>query len=412
MTGRIEAAHVAHLLPGYIAGTLDAADHGDVLSHLAGCPACLAELAAWRVIQRATQEMYHEAPLTETDDNGLLQLWRRIDATANSEQSSRLPAPSTVPDRHEPSAPAGRRSVLASLIRRPIAHWATAALIVLVLAGSFLAFGPGRSWRMEHVPAILPAIGGTPATPEAVVTETLLDTAVAALPAGRLRVAVDRWHLQPSPAAVTLPAHEGAVFITVDTGEITVSTGEENHRLAARDALDVTNQEFAFRASGSTEAIAYVVYGTPRFSAEFGQGAARIWKNGDPLVHAMDFVISSSASDLPGGAGRLLLERVTLPPETALPPSKSDPLVWTEVGSGVLGLTLEGERLPYRWESGTERKFFQFGREPLPFLAAGTTMTLRNAGDEPLVIYRLTLTPGEAKASDTTPPSQSTPRPP
>jgi len=410
MTGSIEGAHVAHLLPGYIAGTLDDADHGNVISHLAGCPACRAELAAWRVIQGATQEVYREAALS--DDNALLQLWRRIDAAANSEQSPPLPDASTAPDRHVPSAPAGRQSFMESLVCRPIVHLATAALIVLVLAGSVLAFDPGRSWRMEHIPAILPAISETPATSEAIVTETLLDTAVGALPAGRIRVAVDRWRLQPSPSAVTLPAHEGVVMIAVDAGEITVTTGETKHRLAARDALDVTNQEFAFRASGSTEAIAYVVYGAPRFSAESGQSVARIWKNGDPLVHTMDFVISSSASDLPGGAGRLLLERVTLPPETALPSSKSDPLVWTEVGSGVLGLTLEGERLPYRWESGTERKFFQFGREPLPFLAPGTTMALRNAGDEPLVLYRLTLTPGEAKASDATPPSQSTPHPP
>jgi hypothetical protein len=271
--------------------------------------------------------------------------------------------------------------------------------LLLTLLGSFLAFGPGGQERPRQDAAFLPAISGTPTTGVAGVSETLLDTTVAALPEGRMRVAVDRWRLQPSPAAVTLPAHDGVVMITVDSGEITVMGDGSERRLKAGDALEVTNQEFAFWASGQEQTTAYVVYVTPGFSTEAGQSVGRLWKSGDPLVHAVDFVISSSADELAGGSGRLALERITLPVGSSLPPQEASPLVWTEVGSGVLGLTLEGERLPFRWKAGQERKMFQFGREPLPLLVPGTVMKMRNAGEDPLILYRLTITPREEEAS-------------
>jgi hypothetical protein len=55
---------------------------------------------------------------------------------------------------------------------------------------------------------------------------------------------------------------------------------------------------------------------------------------------------------------------------------------------------LEGERLPFRWKSGTERSF-GVAQIP-PVFPAGTLVTLRNADDDPLVLYRLTLTPSGA----------------
>ena len=69
------------------------------------------------------------------------------------------------------------------------------------------------------------------------------------------------------------------------------------------------------------------------------------------------------------------LERLTLPPGSALPPQEAQPWVWTEVGSGVLGLRLEGDKLPFRWKSGAER-MFRHGQY-LPALPPGTRMTFR-----------------------------------
>ena len=146
------------------------------------------------------------------------------------------------------------------------------------------------------------------------------------------------------------------------------------------------------------QAVAYLVYVTSdlNLNGEAGQSKARLWKSGDPLVHTLDFVISASADALPGGPGRLRLERVTVPPEASLPPQTANPWSWTEVGAGTLGLTLVGEHLPSGWPSGTERTF-PFGGDYVPqFLAPGTTMQMRNAGETPLVLYRLTLLPAQA----------------
>jgi hypothetical protein len=67
-----------------------------------------------------------------------------------------------------PRVPPRQRGVLAPL--------ATAALVLLVLAGSFFAFGPGRTGRHDDVPALLPIVA-TPATPaiDGTVEESLLE---------------------------------------------------------------------------------------------------------------------------------------------------------------------------------------------------------------------------------------------
>jgi hypothetical protein len=299
-----------------------------------------------------------------------------------------------------------RRARLSSLPRTQrswaLTQLATAALLLLAIVSSVLAFGPGRLWGRDDVPAILQANSSTPAPSQVVVTETLVDTAVSSLPLERLRVAVDRWTLQPSPSAVTLPAHEGVVMLTADVGEITVTVDGTDHQLAAGESLDVTNAEFAFRSSGTDQAIAYLVYASPQFSAEFGHAADQIWLSGDPLLHTHDVVISTVADAFPTGPGRLVLERLTLPPGSALPPETATPWVWTRVGAGVLGLTLEGERLPSDWKSGTEREFLPHFQNLLPAVAPGTTMVMRNTGDDSLVLYRLTVTPsGAGEAAST-----------
>lgn len=61
-------------------------------------------------------------------------------------------------------------------------------------------------------------------------------------------------------------------------------------------------------------------------------------------------------------------------------------------------MLLEGQ-MPFLWEPGQERTFYRGQAwpqrpDPLinPLMSGGTQMTLRNAGDDPLVLYRLTLT--------------------
>jgi hypothetical protein len=190
--------------------------------------------------------------------------------------------------------------------------------------------------------------------------------------------------------AMTLAPHEGAVMITVESGEVIATAAEIEHQLGAGDTFAPANQEVSLRASGAEDVTAFVVYLISGFmDTELGQS--------DPIAHSVDYLISTSADALPGGSGRLVLERLTLPPGSALPAQEASPLVWTEIGEGAVGLTLEGEQLPFRWKSGAERTFR--GGQYLPVVQPGTRMTLRNADDSPLVLYRLTITPSGAGGS-------------
>ena len=166
---------MAHLLPAYVAGTLDAADRHRVDAHLTDCPVCWADLAAWQVIQRATRAVYG---VDLADDEGVHQLWQRLDATADP--GPPLATSLTYP-RQVPVTPAPRRFVAAPPVRRPMTHLATAALLLLTLVTSLLTFG---GWRPhpEQVflgaPSVLerPTAAPTPApeaTMEAVFATTL-----------------------------------------------------------------------------------------------------------------------------------------------------------------------------------------------------------------------------------------------
>jgi hypothetical protein len=124
-------------------------------------------------------------------------------------------------------------------------------------------------------------------------------------------------------------------------------------------------------------------------------------KFSDPQGYADIFVIQA-ATTLPPGMGRVTLERLTLPPGTALAPYAKTPFDWIGVAAGRVGVTLEGEHLPFRWDPGEERAFGLY--QTLPAIQPGTEMTLRNAGETPLILYRLTLTPStDGTPTSTTP---------
>jgi hypothetical protein len=273
------------------------------------------------------------------------------------------------------------------------------AAILLVALGGLqsgmlrIAAPASRSVMATTTPVFIPAVSSTLATLQIRTTETLLDTQVRALPGGRLRVGVDRWTLQPSPSAVTLPAREGIVVLAVERGQIIVTVSGTEHHLVDGEALEVTNAEFAVHASGPAAASVYLVSAGPEFSADVGHGADQIWVSGDPLVHTHEVVLSSTAEAFSPGSAHLVLERVRVPPGSAFPEETASPWVWTRIGAGTLGLSLHGESLPEGWDAGVEHEFPPHFQNLLPVIAPGTTMVMRNAGDNPLVLYRLTLEP-------------------
>jgi hypothetical protein len=249
-----------------------------------------------------------------------------------------------------------------------------------LVAIAVLSFGLVLPVRAQDA---TPATGARGPAPE---IETLVDASLDALPTGHAIIELDRWRMRPSPAPLTMPIFGGPVFVTVESGQITTTDGDTERRLGPGEQQTFSGDAaISLQPVGSEEAVVFVVYIIPGFEAAEGYASY------DAEIYTADWLISTSADALPGGAGRITVERLTVPVVSALPAEETQPFVWTEVGAGVLGLTLEGEHLPLRWKSGAERKFRP--AQYLPALQEGTRMTFRNAGDEDLVLYRLMIVP-------------------
>lgn len=217
-------------------------------------------------------------------------------------------------------------------------------------------------------------------------TQILLDAAITPLPSGHTIVEVDRWRMPSGAEPMTLPAVDGSVVVTVESGEIRTSAGSEESHLGAGEWQPFTGTTaISLQPVGDDDAMVFIVFLFSGFEDAASSGQY------DTTAYTVDWLVSTSTDDLPSGAGRIVLERLLLPAGSDLPPVASQPLVWTEVGSGALGLTLEGEPLPFRWKSGAERTFRP--GQYLPAVSDGVQMTFRNVGANDLILYRLSIVP-------------------
>jgi hypothetical protein len=300
-----------------------------------------------------------------------------------------LAVPPAGPGRNGRTAPPAPRAVPgpspAPREASPFTRLATAALLLLVVVGGGVAFGSGWPGRPSSVPLVLPAVGGTPATPEAAAWEAIVAAEVD-LPVGRARVAVDRYAMRPGLTGLSVPAVGGPTVVAIEAGAVGAAVAGAERPLGAGEHLVLGGDRAAeLRVVGAGEASVLVAYLGPGFGEYIREFRY------DPVDVNQTVVVDSSADGLPPGPARLALERLTLPPGAALPPFVVPEWSWVGLGSGQLGLTLEGEGLPYGWASGEEREVQAWMNVPPP--APGARTTLRNAGDGPLVLYRLSLTP-------------------
>lgn len=276
---------------------------------------------------------------------------------------------------------------------------ATAALVLLALAGSLLVLGPLRSRSAAWLP-MLPAISGTPTAASGIVTETLIDVPNASLPTGPVQIYSGYTELQPGVSA-SLGGQVGTAAFYVEQGSVRISlSGVEQIVHAGEQWSAPMDGEWGLANVGDdlariVEADVNDALATSSVDADTNS------KFSDPEGYADIFVIQAAAT-LPPGMGRLTLERLTLPPGATMPTVTKAQFDWIGVAAGRVGVTLEGERLPFRWDPGEERTFGLY--KSLPGIQAGAEMTLRNVGDEPLVLYHLTIAPhGAAGPSGATP---------
>ena len=277
-------------------------------------------------------------------------------------------------------APVAPRSLPQLSSSRP--HWAltqlaTGALVLLTLVGSFLAFGPGRPGQSPSAPAFIPAFSVTPATAETdgVATTPLLDVTIPAISGDAAYVAIERYTV---PAATTLHAdlrrgrvpavffmEEGALQIRAISvpdpvrviraggvaSEEAIATGEST-ALAAGDAVIVPEDGNVDLMNMAPE----------RALALYLLEPANVFPAGDPTV---------SLETLGGNVRNLTaplilsLRRFTLAPQTSLP--------------GADAPDVEQIAIPVDPDRVMDARSSSDG-------------ALRNAGDEPLEAYVLTVT--------------------
>lgn len=264
-----------------------------------------------------------------------------------------------------------------------LGQWAAVAFVAIV-AGGYLAI-LSRSIGDERSDD-LPLVATTVTEP---VVETLLDLTVPDLPPRRVVIEVNRWHVQPDSRAMPIPHADGLQLFSVEVGRIALAIDGQERVLSAGESVVVPpDQASAIRNPDATEAVVFYL----PFSSS-GQSENRY---SDPtVVDWINLIPSYPTTALPGGTVRIVVERLTFPEGTALPPMEVTLLSWLGLGSGAVKLALEGDRLPYGWESGQERRLVA-GQRLLPLdVAPGTRILLRNAGNDPATLYRLTITPTE-----------------
>lgn len=373
MNQSIAPAHVAHLLPGFIVGTLTPHERREVLAHLTDCPVCRAELAAWRTIDDALGVPLPDQPI---DDATLREVWLRVDASAQIGRPFRSnrrhgngsmagPAPSaSAPSRRAatgsevataltPAAQTWHAPPVPARPRRPLGRLAAAALLALSLGLGYLAFGPGwpgLTGSIQHLAAPEPGPGQGD-----VAQETLLDVVipVAYIPTwDRASIALALIAIPPgntstweTPALRVEYVLEGEYRVRSDGPSMVIRRGavapedvpvEAELAMTTGDTLIApaeTTSNYATDASSGVKILNWVVEEDDSSPA----------KPGSWLEYALDH-----RHDLrpQGGALSLRLFRIDLGPDAVLAPP-DDPLhlfVQADFVESTIAVTSDGSR--------------------------------------------------------------------
>lgn len=305
-----------------------------------------------------------------------------------------------------------------------VGQLAAAALLLLTLVGSFLAFGLGRPERQDKAAVFIPAISGTPGTalPSGVNADViLLRATLERMPSlgGTHQLALYRNRLAPGaeePVGSQADTGVGNELCTIESGQVTVEadapvllTRAVANPVAAPSlvepgtalVLDVGDQLLApsgvtFRRRNEGLTTATILC----FSIGTYGDSARIWAKppGVTYVHGLPFKLLSTFPPVPAEA---TVHRLTLAPGAELAIRDLPGLELVYVEAGTLDLVYAKAETPATPEraftiqagSGTDT----FGRSP-------ERAVLANRGTEPLVLLTALVVPTSAGEARLQPP--------
>jgi hypothetical protein len=263
---------------------------------------------------------------------------------------------------------------------RPLA---VAAVLVALLAGSIAAL---RVVRFDPAETQLGAVGEP-------TTETFVDATLTGAAETWTPLTVEHWRFQEGESPLSIPPLDGPQWIVADGGGIVVTVDGEGRTLAPGESLVVpAGQALTLHNPGLGETSVYRGVAAAGFSFE----------DYDRAVISKETALNTAAHEaLPPGQSHIVFDRLSIPPGTLITAEAATGQDWFDIVTGQLGLTLIGDVVPQGWESGRERELA--ADDPVPILVPGTSVTMRNVGDDPLVLLRLRVSPLSDDPSAETP---------
>jgi hypothetical protein len=286
-----------------------------------------------------------------------------------------------------PASPGPVKRPTPSTVVRPPWGWrqaAAVAALLLVVLGSVLAI---RLVRFEPIETQLAATGEP-------TMETFIDATVTGAAETWTPLTIEHWRFAEGESPLTIPPLEGPQWIVADGGGIVATIDGETRTLAPGEGVTIpAGQTLALHNPGLGETSAYRGVAAASFSLE----------DYDRAVISKESALDTEAHEaLPPGQSHIVFDRLTIPPGTLMTAEAATGQDWFDIVTGQLGLTLIGDVLPQGWESGRERELT--ADDSLPILVPGTRVTMRNVGDDPLVLLRLRVSSLPAGAAAETPP--------
>jgi mannose-6-phosphate isomerase-like protein (cupin superfamily) len=263
--------------------------------------------------------------------------------------------------------------------RSMTAQLATAALLVLALIGSFVTFGPGRPGQESRGSTMMPALSAPPAASETdgVVTTVLLDIIIPTISQERAWVQFDRLTF-PAATMVDIDMRGGGVpevFYVVD-GTLKVQAVEDPQPVRVIRAGGVKAEESLMRGASVTVAAGDAVVVPENAVAKLMNMTAEpanallllVPSNVDwPMNSTIGYASLIGSIRTVSAPLALTLEQATLDPGAAFP--------------GLDAANVDREVVPLDPGQVMDTRI-------------GSNGSLRNAGDEPLEAYVLTVTSG------------------